>query len=48
MRVVGGDMSDLMAKREGKFGLVVHQTHELARDVDITARDRKGVLDRRS
>ena len=47
LRVVGGDVADLMAEREGKLGLIVHQRHELARDVDVAARRREGVLDRR-
>ena len=47
MGVVGGDMADLVAEREGELGFVVHQPHQLARDVDIAAGDRESVLDRR-
>ncbi len=43
MGVVRRDVSDLMADGERELGLVVHKTHQLARDVDVTARDRKGV-----
>ena len=47
LRVVRGDMAGLMAEHEGQLGLVVHHPHQLARDVDIAARRREGVLDRR-
>ena len=39
--VVGGDMPDFMAEREGELRLVVHQRHQLAGDVDIAARHRE-------
>ena len=47
MGVVGGDVPDFVTKREGKLGLVVHDRHQLPRDVDVAARDGKSVLDRR-
>ena len=45
--MVGGDVAGLVAKREGEFGFIVHQGHQLARDVDVAARHRHRVLDRR-
>ncbi|PHK24698.1 hypothetical protein VF10_10945, partial [Nostoc linckia z13] len=45
--VARGDMADLVAEHRGEFGFVVHQRDELARDIDIAARDREGVVDRR-
>ena len=41
-----GDMAGLMAEHEGQLGLVVHQPHQLAGDVDIAAGHREGILDR--
>ena len=38
-------MRDFMAEDEGQFGLVVHQRHELAGDIDIAAGDGEGVVD---
>ena len=37
--------ADLMAEREREFRLVVHQRHQLARDVDVAAGHRERVLD---
>ena len=45
--VVRRDVADFVAEREGELGLVVHQAHQLPRDVNIAAREREGVLDRR-
>ncbi len=39
-------MPDLMSQREGELELIVHQRHQLARDVDVAAGRREGVLDR--
>jgi hypothetical protein len=44
--VIGGDVADLVAEREGELRLIVHQRHQLAGDVDVAARRREGVLDR--
>ena len=43
--VIGGDMTGLMADDEGELGLVIHDAHQLAGDVDIAARHRESVLD---
>src|SRR4029079_10029005 len=43
--VVCGDMADLVPEREGELGLVIHQRHELAGDINVAAGDREGVLD---
>ena len=40
-------MADLVPKGEGKLGLIVHQPHQLARDIDEAARRREGILDGR-
>src|SRR3546814_9344930 len=40
-------MPDLVPEHAGQFRLVVHQRHQLPRDIDIAAGDRKGVVDRR-
>jgi hypothetical protein len=37
------DVADLMAEHEREFGFVVHQSEQLARDVDIAAGDGEGV-----
>ena len=47
LRVVGGDVAGFVADDERQFGLVVHDAHQLAGDVDVPARDREGILDRR-
>ena len=39
-------LCDLVAKREGQFGLIVHQRHQLAGDVDVATGDREGILHR--
>src|SRR3546814_18450130 len=47
LAVLRRDMSDLVPQHARQFGLVVHQRHELAGDIDIAAGDREGVVDRR-
>src|SRR3546814_1700694 len=37
-------MADLVPERAGQLRLVVHQRHQLTRDVDITPGDREGVV----
>ena len=41
------DMASLMAQHSSKFCLVVHQSDELAGDIDIAARNCESVVDRR-
>ncbi len=45
--MIGRDMADFVPQREGQLRLIVHEAHQLARDVDIAARDRERILDRR-
>jgi hypothetical protein len=42
--MVGGNVARLVAENEGEFRFVVHQPHQLARDVDVAARHREGIL----
>ena len=44
--VVGGDVPGFMADDERQLGFVVHDAHQLARDVDIAAGHGEGILDR--
>ena len=40
-------MADLMPQHAGQFRLIIHQRHQLARDIDIATRNGEGVVDRR-
>lgn len=40
-------MADLMPEHAGKLRFVVHQGGQLARDVDISAGNREGIVHRR-
>ncbi len=46
VRMIPGDVSDLVPEREGELGLIVHEGHQLAGDVNIAPGNRKSVLDR--
>ncbi len=41
------NMAHLVPKCESKLGLIVHQGHQLASDVNVAARDGESVFDRR-
>ena len=47
LAMLGGDMADFMAQHAGQLRLVIHQRHQLARDIDIAAGDGEGVVDGR-
>ncbi len=47
LRMTRGDMADFVAEHAGQLSFVVHQGHQLARDVNIAAGDCEGVIDRR-
>ena len=42
--VLRRDMAHFMPQHPGQFSFVVHQRHQLARDIDIAAGDREGVV----
>ena len=44
--MLGRDMAHFMAQHPGQLGLVIHQRHQLARHIDIAARNGEGVVDR--
>ena len=44
--MIGGNVPGFMADDECQFGLIVHDAHQLASDVNIAARYREGILDR--
>ena len=46
LRMVCSNVTGLMTKDKGELRLIVHQTHQLASDVDIAARNGEGVFDR--
>ena len=45
VRVVRGDVPNLVTERESKLRFVVHQPHQLTGHVNIAAGNRKGVFD---
>ena len=45
--MIGRDMPDLMPKYEPELGFVVHQPHQLSRDVNIAPRNGERVFHRR-